>query len=224
MSSAHRPTWHNAIGRSPGANFGTFKVSSRDLPAHKELKRRDPVGEVFGDTGERKTQISNEYKKVLKERLEDSENAHKAKSDLEERTGVTGNFLSLEDAVKLLNQDVNAFPEDSDDYKEDTINNTGNDSSDEDDDEAMLLRELEKIKSEKEEARQRELQESLQSESERAKILSQNPLLAKNASTQRWDDDVVFKNPLRDSKEKKEFVNDLVRSEFHKRFLHRYIS
>lgn len=188
------------------ANFGTFKVSSRDLPSHQQLKRRAPVDETVEGDGDRKTQISNDYKKVLKERLESSENANRAKAELEEKVGVTRNFVSLEDAVKLLNQDVNAFPEDSDDcnVEDAAVGAADGDASDEDDEEALLLRELEKIKSEKEEARQREIQESLQSEGERDRILSQNPLLAKNAAAKRWDEDVVFKNPNREVKEKRE--------------------
>lgn len=38
----------------------------------------------------------------------------------------------------------------------------------------------------------------------------------------RWDDDVIFKNQARgtdDKNKKKEFVNDLLRSDFHKRFM-----
>ena len=37
----------------------------------------------------------------------------------------------------------------------------------------------------------------------------------------RWDDDVVFKNQARgtEDKKQKEFVNDLLRSDFHKRFM-----
>jgi protein CWC15 len=37
----------------------------------------------------------------------------------------------------------------------------------------------------------------------------------------RWDDDVIFKGQARGTSEtpKKEFVNDLLRTEFHKRFL-----
>lgn len=41
----------------------------------------------------------------------------------------------------------------------------------------------------------------------------------------RWDDDVVFKNQARglDDKPKKRFINDMLRSDFHKKFLHKYI-
>ena len=40
----------------------------------------------------------------------------------------------------------------------------------------------------------------------------------------RWDDDVVFKNQARtEPKKQKRFVNDTVRSDFHRRFLDRYV-
>ena len=40
----------------------------------------------------------------------------------------------------------------------------------------------------------------------------------------RWDDDVVFKNQARgEPKVQKRFINDTIRSDFHRRFLTRYI-
>lgn len=41
----------------------------------------------------------------------------------------------------------------------------------------------------------------------------------------RWDDDVIFKNQARGTSEtpKKEFVNDLLRTEFHRRFMKKFI-
>lgn len=41
----------------------------------------------------------------------------------------------------------------------------------------------------------------------------------------RWDDDVVFKNQARgtEKQEGKEFVNDLLRSDFHRRFMSKYV-
>ena len=42
----------------------------------------------------------------------------------------------------------------------------------------------------------------------------------------RWDDDVVFKNQARgteDRNKRKEFVNDLLRSDFHKKFMAKYV-
>ncbi|KAG0443780.1 hypothetical protein HPB47_014535 [Ixodes persulcatus] len=61
-------------------------------------------------------------------------------------------------------------------------------------------------------------------------ILSGNPLLnstkAEFKVKRRWDDDVVFKNcakgDLEGSKER-HFINDTLRSEFHKKFMEKYI-
>ena len=42
----------------------------------------------------------------------------------------------------------------------------------------------------------------------------------------RWDDDVVFKNQARGTEERgkeKRFVNDLLRSDFHKKFMDKYV-
>lgn len=45
-------------------------------------------------------------------------------------------------------------------------------------------------------------------------------------SSFRWDDDVVFKNCAKgvdEIKKDKRFVNDTLRSEFHKKFMEKYI-
>lgn len=40
----------------------------------------------------------------------------------------------------------------------------------------------------------------------------------------RWDDDVVFKNQARgETKTPKRFINDTIRSDFHRKFLQRYM-
>ena len=67
-------------------------------------------------------------------------------------------------------------------------------------------------------------------------ILTGNPLLKERYSgpqdskgdlrvKRRWDDDVVFKNCSRAAPDKKEatFINDSLRSEFHKKFMDKYI-
>ena len=64
-------------------------------------------------------------------------------------------------------------------------------------------------------------------------IISGNPLLnlggAMNKTDmkvkRRWDDDVVFKNcaGIQPDKNDKNFINDSLRSEFHKRFMEKYI-
>lgn len=65
-------------------------------------------------------------------------------------------------------------------------------------------------------------------------ILSGNPLLthysaggakADHKVKRRWDDDVVFKNCAKSEPEKKAnvFINDSLRSEFHKKFMEKYV-
>lgn len=42
----------------------------------------------------------------------------------------------------------------------------------------------------------------------------------------RWDDDVVFKNCAKgvdEARKEKRFVNDTLRSEFHKKFMEKYV-
>jgi protein CWC15 len=67
----------------------------------------------------------------------------------------------------------------------------------------------------------------------RDELIKSNPMLRQELGLEddatfqvkrRWDDDVVFKNQARtEPKRQKRFVNDTVRSDFHRRFLDRYI-
>ena len=97
---------------------------------------------------------------------------------------------------------------------------------DSDDDSEELLRELEKIKKE------REIQRLLEQQREEEEILRSNPLLnlasleaQEFTVKRRWDDDVIFKNQAKgiEQKPKKRFINDTTRSDFHRKFLDKYI-
>ena len=88
------------------------------------------------------------------------------------------------------------------------------------------MRELEKIKKERAEAKAKEEREREAEEEEQREIdvARGNPLLNARDFTmkRRWDDDVVFKNQARgteDRNKKKEFINDMLRSDFHKKFM-----
>merc|ERR1712048_683348 len=115
---------------------------------------------------------------------------------------------------------------------DDPIDESDEDSSDEEDETADLLAELNKIKAEREEERKQEEEKRLEEE-ERIRtdnILKGNPLINSDgkakttAVKRRWDDDVVFKNCARQEPEqKKNFVNDTIRSDFHRRFMYKYI-
>jgi len=122
------------------------------------------------------------------------------------------------------------------------------DESDEDSDEddtAELLRELEKIKRERgEEKARQEAEENAQQTADReAQIATANPLLNLAAALgqnptginttapgtfsvkRRWDDDLIFKNQAMSSRKNEggQFVNDLLRTEFHKKFMTKFI-
>merc|ERR1712130_671220 len=94
--------------------------------------------------------------------------------------------------------------------------------------EAMLLRVLARIKKEKEEEmKKNEADEKKSSQSSvQQEVLRGNPLLNKSTFSvkRRWDEDVVFTNQSRsEPKKTKKFINDSIRSEFHKNFLKKYV-
>lgn len=118
---------------------------------------------------------------------------------------------------------------------EDSDDDDDSDDS-EDDEEAELLAELERIKKERaEEAAKKTAQEAAEvEEAERAELMGGNPLLAGKLSAagggasfalkRRWDEDVVFRNQARgEPKQQRRFINDTIRSDFHRRFLDKYL-
>lgn len=121
---------------------------------------------------------------------------------------------------------------DQDDPIDDDSSSSDDDS---DDDTAALLEELNKIKRERAQDTEKKDQEKRQEE-ERIRmenILAGNPLLNYSSGKsgpsdmkvkRRWDDDVVFKNCARTEPDKRNlFINDSLRSEFHKKFMEKYI-
>nr|POE66210.1 pre-mrna-splicing factor cwc15 [Quercus suber] len=107
------------------------------------------------------------------------------------------------------------------------------DDDDEEDETAELMRELAKIKAERAAAAAKvAAEQAKKDEAQREKdIALGNPLLNGDRGQQygekrRWDDDVVFKNQARGTEERgkeKRFVNDLLRSDFHRRFMDKYV-
>ncbi|KAK3676226.1 complexed with cef1p [Recurvomyces mirabilis] len=124
------------------------------------------------------------------------------------------------------------------DADSDAASEASSEESDSDDDEedetAQLMAELAKIKAERAEAAAKAAAEQARKdEVQREKdIALGNPLLnggsgsggggAEYGVKRRWDDDVVFRNQGRGTEERgkeKRFVNDLLRSDFHRRFM-----
>lgn len=217
MTTAARPTFEPARG---GGGRGekdlsalSKQYSSRDLPSHTKLKYRQ-TGQSTADDLK-----SKDFRRELDEK-ERAAHEREGKRPSREISSSSTKKPRL-DQVPAANLDADD-PLDEDDDSED---------SDDDDDTAELMAELNRIKKERaqEEAR-RESERKAQEERIRMEnILSGNPLLnSKNAEfkvKRRWDDDVVFKNCARGEPDRKEkpFINDTLRSEFHKKFMEKYI-
>lgn len=119
---------------------------------------------------------------------------------------------------------------------DDPLDEEESDTSDSEDETEALLAELNKIKRERAaEQSKKEIEKKQEEERIRMEnILSGNPLLTHYSAgsakpdlkvKRRWDDDVVFKNCARSEPDKKAnvFINDSLRSEFHRKFMEKYV-
>ncbi|XP_067641693.1 protein CWC15 homolog [Eurosta solidaginis] len=242
MTTAARPTFDPARG---GTGRGekdlsalSKQYSSRDLPGHTKLKYRE-TGQGTAD------ELRNrDFRKELEEREREARpnktlpsivrKAIEANNSAANSAAGAPKRARIEQPTVPVNLDADD-PIDKDSSEEDS-------DSDDEDDTAALLAELNKIKQERLQEETRKEQEKKQEE-ERIRmenILSGNPLINyapgtgpnanKNEANdvlkvkRRWDDDVVFKNCARTEREKKSnFINDSLRSEFHKKFMDKYI-
>lgn len=167
---------------------------------------------------ERKEKLHEENKKKESESGEIIKKLHQDRTLLLTQHGDDGTKESLLKVVAGKYDDSDECDDSEDD----------SDSSDDEDEEAELMRELEKIKQEREQERvEKEAKERAQAEEEhKAQVVESNPLTSSGnaAMKRRWNDDVVFKNQSRTEPEtKKRFINDVIRSDFHRRFLNKYI-
>ncbi|KAK8214666.1 Cwf15/Cwc15 cell cycle control family protein [Phyllosticta capitalensis] len=237
MTTAHRPTFDPARGKE--AQRGPA-YHQRLLPAHMTLKTRQP-----GQGG-----VADEQRDLRAELLK-AEAAHFAKKNgaplpaNDEESASTSTSKRQLEAPPSGEADADESPEakrrrlileeaadvdaDSDGSNSDSSDEEDDDDDDEEDETAELMRELEKIKKERAEQRAKEEEEKSAQEQEQREfdIARGNPLLNPTDFNvkRRWDDDVVFKNQARGTEDKKpkEFVNDLLRSDFHKRFMSKYV-
>jgi len=241
MTTAHRPTFDPARGKD--ALTGPA-YHQRLLPAHTLLKHRQAGQGGAADAAPRDLRAEllraeaavNARKNGNTSAITDGESerntptgaiedAKGRSEDVEEDAEMKRRRLILEEA-----HDVDADSDGSGDGGDD-------DDDEEEDEEAELMRELAKIKAERAAAKQKEEDEAARKAEEQREvdIARGNPLLDpmrgrdEGAGTfgvkRRWDDDVVFRNQGRGTEEKgkrREFVNDLLRSDFHKKFMVSY--
>ncbi|KAL1274024.1 hypothetical protein QQF64_026838 [Cirrhinus molitorella] len=213
-------------------------VFSRDLPGHTKIKYRQPTQDAPEEVRAR------DFRRELEERERVAVKS-RDRGAREHTTSSSSSSSSSSSKRPRLDQ-IPAANLDADDPLTDDEEDSDS-GSDSDDDTAALLAELEKIKKERAEEQERKEREQ-KAEEERIRmenILSGNPLLnlagqqqqqqQQQQKTQsqntfsvkrRWDDDVVFKNCAKgvdESRKEKRFVNDTLRSEFHKKFMEKYV-
>ncbi|EDW00498.1 protein CWC15 homolog [Drosophila grimshawi] len=253
MTTAARPTFDPARGGSGRGEKDlsalSKQYSSRDLPGHTKLKYRE-TGQGTSDEirnrdfrkeleeRERDARSGASSGKALPSIVRKAIEANSSASSSNKRA----KFESLSQQQLLQQQQQQAAA--NLDADEPLDNDSSGSDSDSDDDDAALLAELHKIKQERlQETARREAEKKQEDERIRMEnILSGNPLINYEPGTaasaagrasglggdlkikRRWDDDVVFKNCARSAPEKKtHFVNDALRSDFHKKFMDKYI-
>lgn len=220
MTTAARPTFEPARG-GRGKGEGDLSAlskqySSRDLPSHTKLKYREDGQNTQADLRGR------DFRRELEER----EERERSRRDKGERSRDYSKRPRL-DQIPASNLDADDPVEDEDEDQDD--------DDDDDDDTAELLAELQKIKKERA-AEMAKMASEKKAEEERIRtenILRGNPLINQSEGGQksddfqvkrRWDDDVVFKNCAKGSEDSgKRFINDTLRSDFHKKFMEKYV-
>jgi len=227
MSSAGRPTFVSAKGGSDqGGNrmhVSTRQYSSKDLAGHTKMKQRQTGQNTSSEVSKRdlKRELEDKERKVAIERgRKDSR-----KEDKEDKREPV---LSIKEKGESdrKERDKNIDADDSDESSEDESSDDESDSEDETDE---LLRELERIKKEREQERlNQEAAARHEADNRREEtVLKGNPLLNSDGDysiKRKWYDDVVFKNQARDEPEtKKRFINDTTRNDFAKKFMKKYI-
>ncbi|CAA7394640.1 unnamed protein product [Spirodela intermedia] len=226
MTTAARPTWAPAKGGNEQGGTRIFgpsqKYSSRDLAAHTTLKHRRDGQDTLEEV----------QKRNLREELEERERRHfssKDKGYADDRDRRKSGQLLLEGVKREAEDRLIPRSVDADDSDIEAKSDDESDEDDDEDDAEALMAELEQIRRERAEdkLRKERLRQEEELKAKEAELIRGNPLLNNAASfsvKRRWDDDVVFKNQARgEAKAPKRFINDTIRNDFHRKFLHKYM-
>jgi protein CWC15 len=196
----------------------------------KVLTEDDDDEETRTDNAERAVQGALEAGNGQKRKISDVEGTEGGVGG--EVDGEEEDYEAKKRRVLEETRDIDADSTSDSDGKSDSDDD--DDESDEEDESAELMRELAKIKAERAAAAAAQAEKEAEKAAEQREkdIALGNPLLNAEQGRgdfgvkRRWDDDVVFKNQGRGTEEKgkeKRFVNDLLRSDFHRRFMDKYV-
>ncbi|ORY84966.1 Pre-mRNA-splicing factor Cwf15/Cwc15 [Protomyces lactucae-debilis] len=238
MTTAHRPTFDPAKGDA--AQAPTRLYSSQSLPAHRVLKYRQAGQGTEAEAHAAQEQMRNEL--LAKEAEHYDKTRPVKKRPVEENLAVEAppKLIGMGSAVeeetqeekrrRIWEETKDMDADDSDAADEAGQGSESEEESDDEDETAELMRELAKIKAERAAEQARKAQEAEaddQAQREEA-IAFGNPLLNPEAGDafavkRRWDEDVVFRVKEKDESGKKDFVNDMLRSDFHRSFMKKYV-
>jgi protein CWC15 len=211
--------WANK--RKSGSSQGAVRVHAPS----RSISVRDIIGNAEMKT--RAVEAPTDDREQLKRQLESKEQQTRAKREKTE--GAEPTTDSRQALEWLMAHDPDAEPKREADKESSSSGDENDDDDDDDDEEEELLRELEKIKRERaDEAAMRERAiEEERSMAARDAVAHSNPLLVTASSqtvSKKWYEDTVFRNQAKNvSKEPKRFVNDTIRSDFHRKFLDRFV-
>ncbi|KAG2070056.1 Cwf15/Cwc15 cell cycle control protein [Suillus decipiens] len=252
MSTAHRPTWDPAQARDVKGGSRQFSVRDMAAHTKLKFRQagQTSVGDVARRDLRMELLAAEEEARNKKRKAEGKPPLPLTNGNATEAAGdeASKRRKLLEEALELDKDD-----DDDDEKEEgaeskgqengEEQDEESEEESDEEDETAELMRELEKIKKERaeEKARQEREQNASAAVAREAEIATSNPLLNLAAALgqspginttvpgtfsvkRRWDDDLIFKNQAASQKDKSgQFVNDLLRTEFHKKFMAKFI-
>lgn len=243
VSSKALPGYLKLKTRQPGQNTRE-EIAERDL--RRELDERE-------SKSSNNNALSITSSSSIIETEEKKEEETFIASPLQVQTSETKNIQiseSDEEDDQLASSD-DELPDDENHKNKEEEDEEGEvHETDDDDSDAELERELERIRKEREEEALRKKKEEKErlTKEETFDLLTSNPLLrpvfdeneendddtssvysdtssiSSIGLKRKWNEDTVFKNQARDEPQtKKRFINDTIRSDFHKKFLEKYI-
>jgi len=210
------------VDRRAALQESLLKMEEAEKKAQANAKRAVKIGRdklllENGKEDEEKGRL-----KLLKQTADVDEEKIRAKyNDDDEEDDGKGKWSDI-DEKGALSSDASDLDSSSDDS-----------DSDDEDEEAALQAELAKIRAERAAQKQKEDAEAAAEEAAQMEeaALTGNPLLNSSSTAssgrmkRKWNDDIVFRNQARGEPDqnKKRFINDTVRNDFHKRFLDKFI-
>mmetsp|Transcript_8725 Transcript_8725/g.12901 ORF Transcript_8725/g.12901 Transcript_8725/m.12901 type:complete len:240 (-) Transcript_8725:6683-7402(-) len=238
MTTAHRAQFNPAMGSE---NQGYIRwtpsmmVSVLQLPSHKKLKTRQ-----LGQNSKVELESKN-----FKEELEEREETHRREQEKKQNLAI-GHKASVDptgateiDETSVRSTQVDTTPSiiqaddenDGHEFLSDGESESESDMSDSEEDEAELLRQLEKMREEKR-AQQALAAEKEEKEKEES-ILEGNTLLTREddqagpafAVKRKWHDTTVFRNQAASQAKpkKRKYINDTMRNDMQREFMRRFV-